>query len=147
MARRDRKGYSYKGRAERLDGAVLMKQIYDDLGIVKSMDYHNNPWDENVAHNWNSHEGMGNIKRKIKDGTGEWDTSYSDYRNSIKDPERRKAWEERAEKVFQHYLDNEKKGGEEALWPESYKSTLPPAPDSDEDLGGSTYGKDHWNME
>ena len=146
MARRDRKGYSYKGRAERLDGATLMKQIYDDLGIVKPMEYHNNSWDENVAHNWNSHESMSNIVGKIKDGSGEWDTSYSDKRNSIKDPELRKAWEERAERVFKHYLENEKKGGEEQAWHESYRATLPPPQPPDHDAGGIPYGKGHWNL-
>ena len=143
---KERKGFTDKHGTMRLDGATLMKQIYDDLGIVKPMSYHSNTWDENVAHNWNSAEPMSNIIRKIKDGTGEWDKSYSERLNSFKDPALKKAFEERANKVFNHYQSNYDKGGADSLWPTSYRSTLPPPPKPGEDPTGKEFGSDYWRL-
>ena len=67
---------------KRRDGHLAMKQIYDDLGIIKPLSWHGRQDDENVAHNWNDGEDMETIWRKILDGTGEWDTTIA---NAIKD--------------------------------------------------------------
>ena len=143
---KDRKGFKDKHGTTRLDGATLMKQIYEDLGIIKEPGYHDIDHEGNVAHNWNSAESMSNIIRKIKDGTGEWDSSYSQRLNSIKDPALRKAFEERADKVFNHYQSNYDKGGADALWPTSYRSTLPPPPKPGEDPTGKEFGSDYWRL-
>ena len=60
-----------------MSGALAMKQIYDDLGIIKPMSWHHRQDDDNVAHNWNSGESMQTIWRKLLDGSGEWDTSIT----------------------------------------------------------------------
>ena len=65
-----------------MDGALAMKQIYDDLGIYKDLSWHRRSDDDNVAHNWNDGESMSTIFRKLLDGSGEWDTSIAD---AIKD--------------------------------------------------------------
>ena len=61
--------------ARRLDGHIVMKQLYDDLGIFKPLEWHRRADDDNIAHNWNQGESMSSILRKLKDGTGEWDPS------------------------------------------------------------------------
>ena len=61
--------------ARRRDGHKAMKKIYDDLGIYKPMSWHIRQDDANVAHNWNSGDSMETIFDKLKEGSGEWDTS------------------------------------------------------------------------
>ena len=60
-------------RTGRIDGAWMMKQIYDDLGIYRDIDWHAGSRDSNVAHNWNDGDSWNTIFRKLQDGSGEWD--------------------------------------------------------------------------
>ena len=60
-------------RTGRIDGAWMMKQIYDDLGVYRDLGWHMGSRNSNVAHNWNDGESWDNIWRKLLDGSGEWD--------------------------------------------------------------------------
>ena len=60
-------------RTGRIDGGWMMKQIYDDLGIYRDIDWHSGQRDSNVAHNWNDGDSWDTIWRKLLDGSGEWD--------------------------------------------------------------------------
>ena len=55
--------------ARRSNGALAMKQIYDDLGLYKPLSWHSRPDRDNLAHTWNrGKRSMGELWEKITKG-------------------------------------------------------------------------------
>ena len=119
----------------RMDGGWAMKQIYDDLGIFKPIEWHARGDDENVAHNWNDGDSIKKIFYKLTEGSGEWDTSIK------KALESGRLTQDRLDAVISHYKG---KGHSTKSLGDSLGG-IPNAPGKAEGQQGRAYGEDWWD--
>lgn len=120
-----------KGTSSVIEGGHdAMKQIYDDLGIFRDIEWHKRQSENNVAHNWNRGDDMSTIFGKLLDGRN--DPTIID---AIKSGEITQA---KFDEVRDHYISQSPSG---AANQSPISALHPPAPPKSSEELNREFGK------